>query len=126
MFSVWEYCHVDPVLVEEFNDMQNEVNGWWTTDESVAAASSSSSSNTARAKGIDPSGEEESGQEKEQQKQGGMQALLSETNESCRTALQLLDGGLLLVQDIKGAYFDVTGRTNTLIHKCEVLLDQQV
>jgi hypothetical protein len=112
MISVWELCHVDPVVVEELDFIQEEWNGADTkhSHEILTEVPSSSSAGFHSKEALD----------------NKIQSLLCDTNESCKTALEVLDSVLIIVQDVKNAYFDVTGRTNSLIQKCEDLLDQQV
>lgn len=114
MFSIWDHCHVDPTVVEEFEFLQNELNGSTARDNNQDTITNSidipSSSSFNEKFSVD----------------NKIQSILCDTNDSCQAALELLDSVLLIVQDVKSAYFDVTGRTNSLIQKCEDLLEQQV
>ncbi len=115
MFSIWDHCHVDPTVVEEFELLQSELNGRTARD---------NNQDTITTNSIDiPSS---SSFNEKFSVDNKIQSILCDTNDSCQAALELLDSVLLIVQDVKSAYFDVTGRTNSLIQKCEDLLEQQV
>lgn len=56
----------------------------------------------------------------------GFQHSLSQAEESGRITLQNLDSVIQILNQMRSAYDDVTGRTNSLVSKCENLLEQQV
>lgn len=56
----------------------------------------------------------------------GFQNELSQAEESGRITLQNLDSVIQILHQMRSAHDDVTGRTNSLVSKCESLLEQQV
>jgi hypothetical protein len=56
----------------------------------------------------------------------GFQNDLSQAEESGRITLQNLDSVIQILHQMRSAHDDVTGRTNSLVSKCESLLEQQV
>ena len=141
MLSVWDYCHLDPSFVEEFEHLQEDLLEFHTTSPSTTnkdffhQSSSStpstipSSSSASKHTTTIPSNVENQIIVQNTTSQGiGLMTLshCAEINDACRQSLESLDSVLLMIQDVKSAYFDVTGRTNSLVQKCETLLDQQV
>ena len=118
MMSVWDYCNIDPLLVEQFEDLQRDLCEYQAPQDTSTATTSAPSSSSAKVSSI--YGSSANSVDKQ------VQSILYDTNESCRASLESLDSLLLMIQDVKSAFFDVTGRTNSLVHKCETLLDQQV
>jgi hypothetical protein len=55
-----------------------------------------------------------------------LQDSIVSTEQSCREALEMVDGLLTALSDVSSAYDDVMGQTNSLMVNCENLLEQQV
>jgi hypothetical protein len=115
--SAWDFCQVDPVVVSQLEELQNQLN-----HPSPAPPSSSSGNNTnVSAVSTDTQFDAPSSGSINK-----LQSLLDESDDSCRKTLEYLDSVLTTVHNVKASYYDVTGRTNNLMAKCEALLDQQV
>lgn len=55
-----------------------------------------------------------------------MKEVLTQSEISCHEFLDKIDEVLQVLSNLSSSYFDVTGRTNTLMRSCEDLLEQQV
>lgn len=127
--SIWDHCYLDTdiaSLVDELGEtMKKEDNQPFSCQIKYGSSSSSIArgNNSVTAAGNDDYQQ----QYKEQQhKEHNIQSALSDAEQSCATALSLLDSILDLLNDVSSAHDDVTGRTNSLMTTCENLLEQQV
>lgn len=107
--GVWDLCQLDPHFLSDLDEFSTlvkyETQGNIILNEEPEKESLSSSK-VARA--------------------DGFQHGLSQAEESGRVTLQNLDSVIQILHQMRSAYDDVTGRTNSLVSKCENLLEQQV
>jgi hypothetical protein len=106
--GVWDLCQLDPHFLSDLDEfstlLKYETQGNIILNEEPENESLSSSK-VARA--------------------DGFQHGLSQAEESGRVTLQNLDSVIQILHQMRSAYDDVTGRTNSLVSKCENLLEQQ-
>ncbi|RYG67513.1 hypothetical protein EON64_07265 [archaeon] len=108
--NIWDYCKLDPGYVDELEKWQESWNGEKKHKQQDKTAPSSSASTH-----VPP--DTDHYQQLEQ--------ALIDAESSCRTSLELLDNVLVTTEKVQTDFEDVTGRTNSLMAKCEALLDQQ-
>lgn len=111
--SVWEYCSLNPDLAVDVEEFQIKLNNRWSNKANQDKNSlelASTSSSTLHDK---------------RHSMAHMQELLEACDHSCRDSLESLDQLLTTIHGIKTSYYDVTSRTNSLMSKCESLLEEQ-
>lgn len=108
--SVWDVCQINPQLLRDLDEFEALCrNDFQVSTSDTIVAKENNSGEVAKVGNVD-----------------GFQHGLSKAEESGRTTLESLDNVTRLIHQMRSAYDDVTGRTNTLVSKCESLLDQQV
>lgn len=115
--NIWDLCQLDVETNQKLDELENETKKNNLNTKIDVPSSSSSSTLTLATIG------QEVGIN---QNILHLQQVLTTTDDSCRQSLRLLDTVLLTIHSIKEIYYDVTGRTNNLMAKCESLLEQQV
>jgi uncharacterized protein YoxC len=111
--SLWEYCHVENDSSSALDELQSQLNS--STPADVANPDMD---------GAEPEGEDETVVQN-QHTILKLQKYLEESQQSCNSALEYLDNLLTTIHSVKQSYYDVTGRTNSLMAKCENLLEEQ-
>jgi uncharacterized protein YoxC len=111
--SLWEYCHVENDSSSALDELQSQLNS--STPADVANPDMD---------GAELEGEDETVVQN-QHTILKLQKYLEESQQSCNSALEYLDNLLTTIHSVKQSYYDVTGRTNSLMAKCENLLEEQ-
>jgi hypothetical protein len=119
--SLWDYCNVDLEHATELEEFQNELNRPPQHPENRVAGNIPAIASSSSGKGTSSSLPESS----DQITLSSIQSYLEESDISCSTAEELIDNLVNTVHNVKSSYYDVTGRTNSLMAKCESLLDEQ-
>jgi hypothetical protein len=104
---IWDACQISPHLDQEIE----KLNSW------------NSFNNIDHEKGNKPADVESTSSTVEVNQ---FQFALAEAEVSGRQSLEMLDSLIQLLHQIRSSHDEVTGRTNSLVSKCESLLDQQV
>jgi hypothetical protein len=119
--SLWDYCNVDLEHATELEELQNELNRPPPPPENLLTGSMSVNASSGSEKMLSPTLAESSNQIT----LSSIQLYLEESDNFCATAEELIDSLVNTVHSVKNSYYDVTGRTNSLMAKCEFLLDEQ-
>ncbi len=124
--NIWDRCQIDGTLTQYLDDFSKLGTGENSKSASASFIETKLSEATTNLSSLSPTSFPSSSSSSSSTEIYQLQHSLSAAEQSGRHALQHLDELLQIIHQIRSAYDDVTGRTNSLMSKCESLLDQQV
>ncbi len=107
--GVWDLCQLNSHFLSDLDEFDTFLKYDCKGNQVFCDESKTESSSTAKIARVD-----------------GFQHGLSQAEESGRVTLQNLDSVIQILHQMRSAHDDVAGRTNSLVSKCENLLEQQV
>ena len=131
--SLWDTCNLDPVLLTCLDEIDAKTVPYCNISSSSSSSSSTiteAAAATTTASSSVPSSSAASSSSSSSSSSShsnidNLQSSLSGAELSCKEFMNELDDILRVLDEVLFSHRDVTGRTNSLTHSCESLLEQQ-